>query len=219
MMDQALDQLLLDMSKEQLLEVVDYLGSKSLGLKALYAREAGEGAEDELKNDMQATSGRSKKAIVEELLQIIRSYPTTALWIKNQFVAQDKENVVGYFQQYLPRLQKAMIEKEEKSTNLYFFLDLAIQQFQQQNFDEGIALSSMLLFHMLTSENVYLTGDIAKIEGHIFELFEQTATYLKDFPEDRSKLYQGLHGMVTRLDSPTANAYKQKMLDLVKILK
>jgi len=218
-MNQAFDQILLDMPKEQLVEVVNYLGEKSIGLRELYAREAGENATMELANDMAATAQRSKKAIVEEVLQIIRSFPTTGLWIKNQFIVQDKNAVVGYFQQNLPRLQKAMIEKTEKSTNLYFFLDLAIQQFQQQNFDEGIALSSMLLFHMLTAENVYMLDDIRKIEAHIFELFQQAAVHFSAFPEEKEKLYRGLHDMVQKLETPTGNLYKQKMLNLVKILK
>lgn len=218
-MNQAFDQFLLDMPKEQLVEVVRFLGKESIGLRELYAREAGEMAATELASDMEATSQRSKKAIVEEILQIVRAFPTTGLWLKNEFVAQDKESVVNYFQQYLPRLQKAMIEKEEKSTNLYFFLDLAIQQFKQQNFDEGIALASMLLFHMLTAENVYLLDDMAKIEAHIFELFQQAGRAFSDHPEEKAKLYRGLHDMVTKLDSPSANLYKQKMLNLVKLLK
>lgn len=218
-MNEAFDQVLLEMPKEKLTEVVAYLGEKSIGLKELYAREAGENAATELANDMEATSKRSKKAIVEEVLQIVRAFPTTGLWIKNQFIVQDKNAIVGYFQQNLPRLQKAMIEKEEKSTNLYFFLDLAVQQFQQQNFDEGIALSSMLLFHMLTAENVYMLDDIRKIEAHIFELFEQASAHFSAFPDEKAKLYRGLHDMVSKLDSPSGNLYKQKMLNLVKILK
>ena len=218
-MNQAFDQFLMDMPKEGLVEVVKYLGEESIGLRELYQKEVGEGASAELARDMEATSKRSKKAIVEEVLQLVRSFPTTGLWLKNQFMEPDKNGVVAYFQQSLPRLQKAMIEKIEKSNNLYFFLDLAVQQFQQQNFDEGIALSSMLLFHMITSENVYLLDDIQKIEAHIFELFQQTATAFENHPKERENLYRGLHDMVTNLNSPTANLYKQKMLKLVKLLK